>query len=283
MEMKKIFIVCIMMTMLTSSEALAQKRLTETEIKGIVTLMENNPRCTTGLLWVENESRLSYFLTSVHGRCVDDLEMVLDYAQKWHADNARIVQLEQQIYSKPGKKKCEQALQQYFQNPDAARATFAHAHQAEGMYERLVREITPVLEGKRNQVFSAPQGELTYFEFRRGGGMRYAPPRHAVLKRGKDGSYTVKLDTSEFDVMDTIAVTQAQVDTVRQMLIEGEVYKMPRYYDVPMMVFDAPSTSVSVEFTDASFSCNANPPSKWGGKNIYAVYKYLKALQKKEE
>ena len=98
-------------------------------------------------------------------------------------------------------------------------------------------------------------------------------------KAKKDGKYIVALDTDDFHKLDTIPLTQAHVDTIRQMLIEGEVYKMPAFYDSPLLILDAPSGSVSVKFTDASYSCNNIPPFKWGGECIEKVYQYLKTLQ----
>lgn len=43
----------------------------------------------------------------------------------------------------------------------------------------------------------------------------------AILERQKDGKYIVALDTDDFHKLDTIPLTQAHVDTIRQMLIEG--------------------------------------------------------------
>ena len=94
------------------------------------------------------------------------------------------------------------------------------------------------------------------------------PAYQAILERQKDGKYIVALDTDDFHKLDTIPLTQAHVDTIRQMLIEGEVYKM-----------HAPSGSVSVKFTDASYSCNNIAPFKWGGECIEKVYQHLKTLQ----
>ena len=51
------------------------------------------------------------------------------------------------------------------------------------------------------------------------------PAYQAILERQKDGKYIVALDTDDFHKLDTIPLTQAHVDTIRQMLIEGEVYK----------------------------------------------------------
>lgn len=105
------------------------------------------------------------------------------------------------------------------------------------------------------------------------------PAYQAILERQKDGKYIVGLDTDDFHKLDTIPLTQAHVDTIRQMLIEGEVYKMPAFYDSPLLILDAPSGSVSVKFTDASYSCNNIAPFKWGGECIEKVYQYLKTLQ----
>ena len=61
------------------------------------------------------------------------------------------------------------------------------------------------------------------------------PAYQAILERQKDGKYIVALDTDDFHKLDTIPLTQAHVDTIRQMLIEGEVYKMPAPYSSWML------------------------------------------------
>lgn len=279
--MNKILLATIMLTGITSTLS-AQQKLNETEMKAMAHTIETDWRFgTSHVIWLENQNSLSGFLSTAGDRCLDDLTFVVELAEVTHGENQRILQMEKQIYPKPGSKKSEQSLLKYFSNPEKAKQKFAAAKEAEQMYERLVKETAPIIAMKQRQKFTIPQGELTYFYFRQGGGMVHRPALESTLKRQDDGTYTVQLDTEEFHKLDTLSVTQAQVDTVRQMLIEGEVYKMPRYHDEPMMIFDAPHSSVAVRFTDASYSCNNFPPNNWGGKNIWAIYRYLKSLQKK--
>ena len=281
--MKKILFAVIMMATLCPS-IYAQKKLSEAELEATAKSMETDWRFTcTYIIWLEDESRLNYYLSTIGGRCVDDITTVLDMSEEWHKNNERILQLESQIYAKPGTKKAEQSLARYFKDTTKAKQLFAKAHQNEAMYNRLVMEAYPVLKRKEQEVFTVPKGDLTYFYFHQGGGMVHRPPLQSILERQKDGTYTVILDTKDFERVDTITLTQAQVDTVRQMLIKGEVYKMPQYYDEPMLLLDAPSSSVSVKFADASFSCNNYPPMRWGGESIWDVYRYLKGLQPKDE
>lgn len=277
--MKKILFAIIMMATFCPN-ILAQQKLSESELVSTAKLIETDWRFGfSHVLWLEDKNRLDYFLSTAHDRCVDDLTEVVELSGTWHEEIQRILQVERQVYPKPGTKKSEQSLARYFSDTQKAKERFAKAHEADSMYERLVQQTTPIIQAKQAQVFSAPQGELTYFYFNQGGGMVYRPPLRSILQKQKDGTYIVELDTEDFDRLDTIPVTQAQVDTIRQMLIEGEVYKMPRLHDEPFMLLDAPHSSVSVRFTDAEFSCNNYPPSNWGGKNIWAVYRYLKALQ----
>ena len=112
--------------------------------------------------------------------------------------------------------------------------------------------------------------------------MIHRPPIHGELRLQKNGRYIALLDTDSFNKFDTVAVTKEQVDEIRKLLIDGEIYKMPRYHDLPVILLDGPSSSVSVKFTDGEYMCNSLPPSDWGGKNIIAVYNYLRALHPKK-
>lgn len=265
----------------TTLTTFAQQKLSEKEIETTANLIENDWRFgTSHIIWLETPEMLSHYLRTAPERCLDDLTTVVSFAEEWRLQNQRILQVEKQVYSKPGTKKSEQSLRKYFTDTDKAKQRFAKAKEAEQMYQQLITETAPLIKMKENQVFTAPKGELTYFYFRQGGGMVYKPASQSTLRRQKDGTYTVELDTEDFDRLDTVVVTQAQVDTIRQMLIDGEVYKMPKYYDEPFRLLDAPSSSVSVKFSDASFSCDNFPPTQWGGKNIWEVYRYLKALKK---
>ena len=273
----------IISTMVMTS-GVAQEKLTEEEIKSTAQQIENDWRYGSNhVIWMENQNALSRYLETAPLRCIDELEDVVEWSQEPHRQNQRILQLKKQIYSKPGSQKSERNLAQYFTDTEKAKQKFLAAEESERMYQQLTKEVQSVIEAKKKQTFTVPQGELTGFEYRLGGGMVYRPASQALLERQKDGTYVVALDTDDFDKLDTVRLTQAQVDTIRQMLIEGEVYKMPRFYDDPVRILDAPSGSVSVDFSDASYSCNSLPPSDWGGRNIGKVYQYLKALQPKHE
>ncbi len=262
----------------------AQETLTEEEIKSTAQKIENDWQFGSNhVIWMENQNTLSRYLETAPLRCLDELEEVVGWSQEPHEANLRILQLKQQIYPNPGSKKSERSLAHYFTDTEKAKQKFIAAEESERMYQQLTKEVLPLIEAKKRQTFVAPQGELTYFYYHLGGGMVNRPAYQANLERRKDGTYIVALDTDDFHKLDTIPLTQAQVDTIRQMLIEGEVYKMPRFYDEPIRILDAPSGSVSVKFSDASYSCNNLPPSDWGGKNIYRAYQFLKALQSKHE
>lgn len=264
-----------------ASAMFAQQNLSEKDIKTVANLMESDWRFgKSHIIWLEKPTALSHYLETAPERCLDDINSVISFSEEWHLQNQQILQLERQVYPKPGSKKSEQGLKKFFTDTEKAKQKFLDAHEAEEMYERLIRETAPIIKMKESQVFHAPEGELTYFFFRQGGGMVHRPATQSTLKRQKDGTYTVELDTEDFNRLDTLVVTQAQVDTVRQMLIDGEVYKMPRYYDEPFLLLDAPHSSVSVKFTDAAYSCDHYPPKEWGGKNIWEVYRYLKGLKK---
>lgn len=261
----------------------AQQKLTEEELSAVAKSIETGRFGHSLIIWTEDQGKLDYYLRTAPERCLGDLEMVAEMSEAWHLENRRILMLEKQIYPKPGSKKSEVALKKYFSDTEKAKKKFAAAKEAEQMYARLIGEISPLIKVKKEEIFKVPQGQLTYFYFRQGGGMVHRPPLMSVLTQQKDGTYTLVLDTTDFNRLDTLAVTQAQVDTVRQMLIDGEVYKMPTVYDAPVMLFDVPSSSVSVKFADATYSCNDYPPSQWGGKSIWPVYQYLKSLQPKQK
>ena len=264
--------------------ALAQDRLTEQELKAVGNSIDTDWRYGfSHVMWLEDQGRLDYYLRTAPKRCIDDITEVVNLAEPWHADNQRILQFKQQVYPKPGSKKSEQSLARYVKDADKARQKFEQAQQNEAMYQQLIRETRPLIDMKRQQTFTPPTGTLTRFHFRQGGGMVHRPPTQCELDLQKDGTYLVTLDTEDFERLDTVRLTQAQADTIRQMLIDGEVYKMPEYYDEPFLLLDGPSSSVSVSFADAEYRCNSFPPSDWGGRNIWKAYQYLKVLAPKQK
>lgn len=261
------------------SPLFAQDKLSEEQIKAIAGQMENDWRFGRPIvMWMESESNLDYYLTTADQRCPEELEFVLELAEPSYKDCLQILRLQKQIYRKPGARKWEASLAKYFPDTDSARKRFASAADVVQMYEKLEKKLLPLIESKRSQTYNVPQGDLVGFVYRSGGGMVRRPPTYGELRRLEDGNYIALLDTDTFEKLDTVAVSKAQAAEIRALLIEGEVYKMPRYYDSPVLLLDGPTHSVSVDFTDGSFSCYGFPPSEWGGKNILAVYNYLRRL-----
>ena len=237
----KTLILLIAMTLMIAPLS-AQDKLSEEEIQGIVEKMENEWRFALPMVrWMEDQSSFDYYIGSVHERCPDELEDVLEMAEDCYKESRQVLMVEKQIYRKPGSEKWEASLEKYFKDTDRAREKFATAHRNVEMYEKMAKMFPPIIEGMRRICADI--------------GIR---------------------------LCGEAAVTKEQVDEIRKLLIDGEVYKMPRYHDLPVILLDGPGSSVSVRFTDGEYMCNSLPPSDWGGKNIIAVYNYLRALHPKK-
>ena len=103
------------------SSAYAQNDLTEEEIVGIAQKMETDWRFgKSDMIWMESASRFSQYMSTVSGRCPEELEFVLGGSERWHLENLRIAQVEKQIYPKPGSKKSEKNLSRYFKDTEKA-------------------------------------------------------------------------------------------------------------------------------------------------------------------
>ena len=278
----KTLILLIAMTLIMAPLS-AQDKLSEEEIRSVVEKMENDWRFAFPMVrWMESESDFDYYIGTVHERCPDELEDVLEMAGDCYKESRQVLMVENRIYRKPGSNKWESSLAEYFKDTDKAKEKFAAAHRNVTMYEKMAKMFPPIIEGMRNKEYRVPQGDLVSFEYHSGGGMMYRPPTHGELRLRSDGSYIALLDTDSFNELDTVVVTKAQADEIRKLLIDGEVYKMPRHHDLPVLLLDGPSSSVEVKFTDGEYRCDSFPPSEWGGKNILAVYNYLRSLHPKE-
>lgn len=261
----------------------AQDKLSEKEVQDIVEKMENDWRFALPIVrWMEDQSVFDHYISTIPDRCPDELEDVLDMAESCYQESQQVLLVENQIYRKPGVKKWEDSLAGYFKDTGKAKEKFAAAHRNVEMYEKMAKMFPPIIEGKRNQEYRVPQGELDSFEYYLGGGMARRPPIRGEVKRQKNGRYIALLDTDSFDKLDTVALTKEQVDEIRKLLIDGEVYKMPRYYDLPVLLLDGPGGYVSVMFSDGEYRCNTIPPGDWGGKSATAVYNYLRSLHPKK-
>lgn len=275
-------ILIVMSFGLLGTSCFAQGQLSEAEIRSTAEKMENDWRFAFPIVrWMEDSQIFEHYISTAPMRCPEELQDVLNMSESCYQESMQILQLEKQIYRKRGAKKWEASLANYFKDPGKAREKIAAAHRNVEMYEKMAAMFPSIIEGMRNMTYNIPQGELVNFVFHSGGGMVRRPATHGELQRLKDGSYIALLDNDTFDQYDTVAVTKAQADEIRKLLIDGEVYKMPKYYDTPVLLLDGPSSHVSVEFTDGSYSCDSFPPSDWGGKNIGAVYNYLRKLNRK--
>jgi hypothetical protein len=268
----------IAMTMITLP-VFAQGRLSEEELKSTAEKMESDWRFGRSIVrWLEDDGTFARYLETAPMRCPDELEQVLEMVEPSYQEALQVLRLEKQVYRKPGARKWEASLASYFQDTKVAKERIAAAHKTVEMYEKMEKQFPAMIKGMRSRTYKVPQGELVSYSFHLGGGMVRRPSTHGEVQRQKDGTYVASLDTRSFDKFDTFTLTKEQVDTIRKLLIDGEVYKMPRYYDTPVLLLDGPSSSVSVEFTDGSYSCSSTPPDEWGGKNVFAVYNYLREL-----
>ena len=116
---------CLLLSMLTLStffsSCWAQNKLSDKEITAIKTKMAENPECRTPLLWLEDDGRTDYYLETAPLRCPDELDELIHLSEPWHEENSRILQLEQQIYPKPGSSKSEKMLAQHFKDVEKAK------------------------------------------------------------------------------------------------------------------------------------------------------------------
>ena len=257
----------------------AQDQLSEAEIQDIVGKMENDWQFAHPVVqWLEDQYKFDFYMRTAPQRTPEELQDVLDFAKESYEQGLQVLQVEKQVYPKPGRKKSEASLAKYFKDTEKAKAKFAAVHTDVTRYEQMADLFPKIIAGMRTMEYNVPQGALVHYEFHSGGGMMRQPAVHLEVERQDNGSYVARLNTYSFDKLDTVALTKEQVDHIRQLLIEGEVYKMPAYHDTPVMLLDGPSSSASVAFEDREYSCNDFPPSDWGGKAVSAVNKYLREI-----
>ena len=276
--MKKFFLVLLSMA-LFAAPSFAQGQLSEAEIQNIVEKMENDWQFAHPIVqWLDDEYKFDFYMRMAPQRTPEELQNVLDFGKESYEQGLQVLQVEKQVYPKPGRKKSEASLAKYFKDTEKAKAKFAAVHTDVARYEQMADLFPKIIAGMRTREYVVPQGALVHYEFHSGGGMIRRPAVHLEVARQDDGSYVARLNTNSFDKLDTVALTKEQVDHIRQLLIEGEAYKMPAYHDTPVMLLDGPSSSASVEFEDRSYSCSDFPPSDWGGKAVSAVNKYLREI-----
>lgn len=264
---------------LFAAPSFAQDQLSEAEIQSIVEKMENDWQFAHPIVrWLEDQHNYDFYMRTAPYRTPEELQNVLDFAKESYEQGLQVLQVEKQVYPKPGKKKSETSLAKYFKDTEKAKAKFASVHEDVARYEQMADLFPKYIAGMRAMEYTLPQGALVNYLYHSGGGMLRQPAVHLEVERQDDGSYVARLNTHSFDKLDTVALTKEQVDHIRQLLIEGEVYKMPRYHDTPVLLLDGPSSSVSVNFEDREYSCNDYPPSEWGGKAVAAVNKYLREI-----
>lgn len=278
MRIKK-FLVLIAMTMIMAPLSAQVTKLSEAEIKNIVEQMEDDWRFAYPMVrWLQDEASFDFYVRTAPGRTPEELQDVLDLGKECYEQSKQLLQVEKQVYPKPGRKKSEASLAQYFKDPEKAKERMAAARVNVKRYEAIADMFPRIIEGTRNMTYKVPEGALVSFEYYSRGGMMREPGTHVEVRRQQDGSYLAFLDTWSFNKLDTVALSKPQVDHIRQLLIDGEIYKMPQYSDTPMLLLDGPSSSVSVSFEDADYSCSSYPPLDWGGRTVMAVNNYLREL-----
>lgn len=236
--------------------------------------------------WLQSDDRMESFLRDMGEKGRGSLQRTLASLDDDHERAQKLLKARKEICGKKKGKKMEERLASRFENVEAAKRAFEAAEQAEVRYERLSRAIKYELNHRKPPVM--PAGQLLCFRYSTGnafGGYHFE-----VVLDGRKGKHELKVEEKRMrwgrpEGEEEKAVVPKEVDDsvfqrVRDMVEQGQVYDIGRYYMPDYDITDASNWSLDITFEQGSVSSGGYADGPDHHDTLNAITKYLTSVFK---
>ena len=162
---------------------------------------------------------------------------------------------------------------------------FKTAKQAERRYERMKKAINLQLDQMEPAVM--PAGRLLYFSYDTSNA--FAAYQHEVTLEGRKGKHELKVEERSMIIYEgqeppkkaePKQVADSVFQRVRDMIEQGQLYDVGRYYMPDVDVLDASRWGLDMEFEQGKISTRGYATGPDHYKTLHAILDYLTAIFK---
>ena len=238
------------------------------------------------LFWLEDDERAEQYVRSMHDFSIQRMQETKEDVDKELQETQKILRVKKLLIGKSKKvKKQNKQLAKYFKDVDAARRYFDEAEKVDRRCQRLTSAISSELS--RRVPPQMPSGALTNFYYRTANGFAgYLLEVNLTKKEGK-GCLSIKERRGMRGVPDEeqaekepkiIEVEDTVFQRVRDMVEEGKLYEVGKYYSPDYMIMDASSWSMDFKFEGGSISSGGYATGPDNSSALRRIIDYLKEV-----
>lgn len=239
--------------------------------------------------WLSDDGRMNGYLSRVDKYSIGSLEHTLESLGEDYKRAEQLLAARRDIVGKKKGKKATALLAKHFKDVEAAERAFLAAQQAQERIKVLRGRIESELRMRADAVM--PAGELKLFSYHFGNG--FAGTHFSIELQRNDNGHGGKLTRLNENRMfgpeeeqakpEVAEVEDSVFQRVRDIIEQGQLYKVGHEYMPDFDITDASSWSLGIYFEGGSISSGGYAVGPDYGDALNEVIKYLGQLLKKDE
>ncbi len=238
------------------------------------------------MFWLEDDEKAEQYLRSMGDFSIQRMQETKKDVDKELQETQQILRVKKLLVGKTKKvKKQNKRLAKYFKDVDAARRYFDEAEKVDRRCQMLSSAISSEL-GRRVPP-QMPTGALTNFYYRSSNGFAgYLLEVNLSKKEGKGwlsikerrGMRGVPVEEQAEEEPKIIEVEDSVFQRVRDMVEEGKLYEVGKYYSPDYMIMDASSWSMDFKFEGGSIHSGGYATGPDNSQTLSRIIDYLKKV-----
>ena len=244
--------------------------------------------------WLQRDDTMEGYLRNLGDNSVDKMKMTLRALDEDHRRAQELLNARDEIVGKNESKRQrkkdgrtdDERLASRFKDVEAAKRVFEKAEQVEHRYEILKNAINHKLKHRKPAVM--PAGQLLYFSYSTSNA--FGGFREEITLDGQKGKHELKVEARRMNVAPEEEeepvvpkeVNDSVFQRVREMVEQGQLYDVGRYYMPDYDILDASNWSLRIVFEQGSIGSGGYAEGPDHHDALHAIINYLTKIFKGE-
>ena len=282
--MKTTIIICVATALLASALTCcsAQKsvqgtqveKLDESQLQKFITSQERPDYTFRESMFINNTD---YLISKLPILSLGQLESFLDIVNSMNRENDMMLLMRDRAAASI-KGGLQAAINKYSSKPDMVVQNLQERDENKRKLSLVKGMLESTIEKKKNQVFNVPQGDIVYYNERSFGGM--LPPNGFILEKKDNGKTYLTVPTG-FNSDTTVVAPDEALAHIKDLFIEGKAYEIAPLYLTPFRIFDAPSWSLEVRFSNGETLSSYGQQSSPNNDGLNKISEYVHTFMPK--
>ena len=280
--MKKIAftnMIFVVLSVLVSCKTVALEKEASSQTDEAVEELNSRGFWTPYTQWIQDDDKMESYLRMLNEKSAGQLKQTLEMLETDHERAQGLLNV------RKGIGKSSRRLANRFKDVEAAKRAFEAAEQAERRYERMKKAINLRLDKMEPAVM--PAGRLLYFSYDTSNA--FAAYKHEITLDGRKGKHELKVEEGSMIIYEgqekpqkpePKEVADSVFQRVRNMIEQGQLYDVGRYYMPDFDILDASRWGLEMEFEQGRISTGGYAAGPDHHETLHAILDYLTAIFK---